>query len=237
MSLEAPVYSSKGVSAGTVTLPEQVFGVTWNADLVHQVVVSMQARRRLGAAHTKDRGDVSGGGRKPWRQKGTGRARHGSTRSPIWRGGGTTHGPRNDKDYSQKINDKMRRQALASLLSRKYRDQEVFFVDTLALAAPKTRDARGILAALAGKVPQAGTMLHKRRNALLIALPGHDNNTYKSFRNFGNVEITDVRNLNALDVATHRLLMVVEPSKALGLIPHNAPSARRTQAQSAQKAA
>lgn len=222
MSLDALVYSTSGKSSGTVSLPAQVFGASWNADLVHQVVVSLQARRRQGSAHTKDRGDVSGGGRKPWRQKGTGRARHGSTRSPIWRGGGTTHGPRNEKDYSQKVNDKMRRQALASLLSRKYRDQQVFFVEALSFAAPKSRDAQTLLKTLSGNVPQAGAMLRKRRNSLLIALPGHDANAYKSFRNFGNVAITDARDLNALDVATNRLVMVVDPAKALELIPRNA---------------
>src|SRR5579863_7804375 len=109
---EANVFTMKGGKAGTVALPAELFGAKWNADLVHQVVTGMQANARPTVAHTKFRGEVSGGGKKPWKQKGTGRARHGSTRSPIWVGGGVAHGPRNEKSYDQKINKKMKAKAL-----------------------------------------------------------------------------------------------------------------------------
>ena len=122
IDLEAVVYSQEGKKSGSVTLPEAVFGEKWNADLVHQVVVAMQANARQPIAHTKDRSEVRGGGRKPWAQKGTGRARHGSSRSPIWRHGGVTHGPRNDRDFSQKINRKMKVKALYAVLSKKFRE-------------------------------------------------------------------------------------------------------------------
>src|SRR5580704_11914592 len=101
--MEAPIYNSQGKKAGSVNLPESVFDVKWNHSLMHQVVTSMQANARTPVAHVKDRGAVRGGGKKPWRQKGTGRARHGSIRSPIWKGGGVTHGPIKDKNYSRAI--------------------------------------------------------------------------------------------------------------------------------------
>ena len=110
--MEQKVYNQKGEEAGKIKLPESIFGVPWNADLVHQVVVAMTSSMRHSIANTKTRGEVSGGGKKPWQQKGTGRARHGSTRSPIWVGGGIAHGPRKEKNYDRKINKKARAKAL-----------------------------------------------------------------------------------------------------------------------------
>ena len=120
--METKVYSLEGKESGKVTLPEAVFQAPWNSDLVHEVVVSMQSNARAGTADVKGRGEVRGGGKKPWRQKGTGRARHGSSRSPIWAGGGVAHGPKSEKDYSKKINKNVRAKALATVLSKKYQD-------------------------------------------------------------------------------------------------------------------
>src|SRR5574343_1502152 len=117
--METQIYNQKGKSVGKFDLPESVFGLPWNADLVHQVVTAMQANARTPVAHSRTRGEVSGGGKKPWRQKGTGRARHGSSRSPIWKGGGITHGPRNDRIFEREIPKKMRRKALFMVLSEK----------------------------------------------------------------------------------------------------------------------
>src|SRR3972149_5550000 len=146
--MEEKLYNQEGKEVGKLELPEYVFNLPWNADLVHQVSVSMMANIRMPLAHAKTRGEVRGGGKKPWRQKGTGRARHGSSRSPIWVGGGVTHGPRNDKIFDKKVNKKMKAKALYTILSAKYKKGEVLFVDDLSLRAIKTKDARDTLASL-----------------------------------------------------------------------------------------
>src|SRR6185437_9448180 len=129
--METKIYNIEGKETGKMTLPENIFGLPWNADLMHQVVVSMRSNARHSIAHTKDRGEVRGGGKKPWQQKGTGRARHGSSRSPIWKGGGVSHGPRKEKLYAKVLPKGMRRKALLVALSRKYKDGEIIFLDKL----------------------------------------------------------------------------------------------------------
>jgi large subunit ribosomal protein L4 len=213
-ALEAPIFTAKGANAGTIALPSEVFGLPWNADMVHQVVTSMQANARTPIAHTKDRSEVRGGGRKPWKQKGTGRARHGSSRSPIWVGGGVTHGPRNEKSYQKKINRSMRRKTLFVTLSRKFRDGEVIFLDTLGLSAPKAAIAKTVLAGLS-KVKGFESLSTKRNNAALIATPALDVNARKSFGNFGNVEVVDVSNLNPVALLTSKYLVIVSPKESI----------------------
>src|SRR3989339_817913 len=139
--MEANIYNQKGEVAGKFSLPERVFAAKWRSDLVHQVVEGMRSNKRAGTADTKGRGEVSGGGKKPWKQKGTGRARHGSSRSPIWVGGGVTHGPLAEKNYKRKVSKKMRAQALFSVLSKKFKDNEILFVDSLSLPEVKTKKA------------------------------------------------------------------------------------------------
>ena len=148
VSLESDIYNQEGKKIGEVELPKRIFNAPWNSDLVHQVVISMQSNARTPVAHTKGRGDVRGGGRKPWKQKGTGRARHGSRRSPIWVGGGVTHGPLSEKNYKKKINKKMKTQALYAVLSRKAKDKEIILLDTLNISKPKTKSAKEILISL-----------------------------------------------------------------------------------------
>jgi len=209
--METKIYNIQGKEAGKLTIPENIFGLPWNANLVHQVVTSMQANARGPIAHTKDRGEVRGGGRKPWQQKGTGRARHGSSRSPIWRGGGITHGPRNDKSYEKRITQQMRQKALLVTLSRKYKDGEIIFVDSLEMQEPKTKLAKGVMTALGAHF----SGLTKAKNAALIALPTVHKPTEKSFSNFGNVEVTEVRNLNPVSVMSAKYVVIANPAVAL----------------------
>ncbi len=213
-SLVSTLYDIKGNEAGKVTLPEDVFGQKWNADLVHQVVTSMLSTARTSVAHTKNRGEVRGGGKKPWQQKGTGRARHGSIRSPLWVGGGVTHGPRNDKDYTRKVNKKMKSKALYSILSAKFNKGEVLFVNDLSLKAIKTKDAREILASLS-KVEGFSDLLKKRKNSAYLAIDSKDKNTEKSFKNFGNVEMDEIRNINPVDLMKYKYLVISNPEKGL----------------------
>lgn len=207
---EAKLFTADGTAQGTVTLPETVFGVPWNPTLVHEVVVSMQSNARAGTAHTKDRSEVAGGGKKPWRQKGTGRARHGSSRSPIWTGGGITFGPRSEKNYLKKINKKMRAKALASTLSKKNADGELIFLDTAAFDAPKTSAAKLLIKALANGAKHAD-LATKRKNAALIVLPERNEAVEKSFRNFGNMEVAQAKDINPVDLLTYKYAIVTAP--------------------------
>jgi large subunit ribosomal protein L4 len=214
MAREISIYNEAGKQAGTLTLPEAVFAVPWNADLVHQVVVSMESNGRTPIAHTKNRGDVSGGGKKPWRQKGTGRARHGSIRSPLWRGGGTTFGPRNEKDFSRKVNRKMKAKALFAVLSQKLKDNEILFLEDISLAEPKTATAKKLLATLSS-VSGFEKLSTKRKNAAFVALGNRNDTAKKSFRNFGNIEIDSVRNLNPLTALKYKYLIVTKPQESV----------------------
>lgn len=217
VSLEATVWNGKGEKAGSVSLPAELFGVKWNSDLVHQVVIGMQANARPTTAHTKFRGEVSGGGKKPWKQKGTGRARHGSTRSPIWKGGGVTHGPRAEKDYTVKINRKMRVAALATVLSRKYRDGQVVFVDSFAFTTPKTADAKAMIVALA-KGAGVAELATKRKNAAVFAFAKKDTTSEKSYRNIGSLTLEEVRNLNPVDLVNKKFLVIENPTESLPIL-------------------
>ena len=209
--MQTKIYNIQGKEAGTVTLPEAIFGLPWNADLVHQVVTAMQANARHSTAHTKGRGEVRGGGRKPWQQKGTGRARHGSSRSPIWKGGGVTHGPTADKNYTLKVNRSMRQKALLVTLSKKYKDGEVVFVDSITLNAPKTAAAKAMLVGLAKDF----SGINKQKNAAYVALPDRNAHVLKSFANMGHVSAGSVADLNPVQVLSAKYLVIADPKAAI----------------------
>ena len=210
--MKVDVYNTEGKKAGTADIADAVFATDFNADLVHQVVVGMQANARegVGRAHVKDRSDVRGGGKKPWRQKGTGRARHGSSRSPIWVGGGVTHGPLKEKKYGKKINKKMRVKALYSTLSQKVTDGEMFFVDTLSFDEPKTRKAKAVITALAS-VKELASLVEKKHNVALIVIPDATEALKKSFGNIGNVTVVEARNVNPVDVLSYKYVILISP--------------------------
>ncbi len=211
--MEATIYNQTGKEAGKIKLPENIFAVPWNEALVHQVAVSMMGNARTPIAHAKTRGEVSGTGAKPWRQKGTGRARHGSRRSPIWVGGGVAHGPRNDKDFSRKINKKMKTKALFVALSKKFKDGEVVFVNDLLMRVPKTKEAKNIISSLSKIEGIKG--ISKKKNAAFIALSDKNEDTLKSFRNFGNLEVGQTKDLNVLDLLQYKYLIMAEPEKSI----------------------
>ncbi|HJL91409.1 MAG: 50S ribosomal protein L4 [Acidimicrobiales bacterium] len=176
-----------GSKTGTINLDPQTFGLDPNVAVMHQVVTAQLAARRSGTQSTKTRAEVRGGGAKPWRQKGTGRARHGSIRSPQWRGGGVALGPK-PRDYSQKTPKKMVRLALKSALSDRAASERVVVVDEWNFELPKTKTAVAALEALdvEGKV--------------LIVVNQNDSNTWKSFANLDRVHVISPGELNAYDV-------------------------------------
>jgi large subunit ribosomal protein L4 len=215
--METEVYNQKGKSVGKLALPETVFGVKWNGDLVHQVVTAMQANARTPVAHTKDRSEVRGGGRKPWKQKGTGRARHGSSRSPIWKGGGVTHGPRNEKSYEQKINKKMRIKALFTVLSEKLRKGQILFVEELILKDIKTKDAVAVVKNLSG-IKGFEKMVGGKKPNVYVTVPAKSDALKKSFANIKTVEIDEIKNVNPVDLLNFRYIIISQPKESIAFL-------------------
>ncbi len=204
--MKVDVYNQNGEKTGGTILPKEIFGLPWNPDLVHQVMLALQANKRRNTAHAKTRADVRGGGRKPWRQKGLGRARHGSIRSPIWRGGGVTFGPSKERVYAQKINKKMRRKALLVALSQKVRDGEILVLEDLKIKTPKTKESANILRALT-KIKGFEKMITKKGNASLFLLSERKEEIVRSFRNLPNADIAAASNLNLLDVLKYKYIV------------------------------
>jgi len=207
---EIDVRSSSGDVVGTVTLDEALFGAQINVPVMHQVVRAQLAAARAGTRATKRRGDVRGGGKKPWRQKGTGRARQGSSRAPHWAGGGVVFGPQ-PKDYSMKVNRKMRAVALRSALSDRAREGRITIVDRFAFDQPKTQDAVKVLEAL-GVTGKS-----------LVVIEGVDMTVGKSFRNIPSAHVITVDQLNTYDILNADWIVFTQEA----LDRAGKPSARR----------
>lgn len=197
--MKVSVYDINKKEVGNIELPKEIFEVELNMSLIHQVVVGQEANRRIAIAHTKNRSEVSGGGRKPWRQKGTGRARVGSTRNPIWRHGGITFGPTNERNFSKKINDKMRVKALFMVLSQKIKDNELFIIDSL-----KDKD-QNVKTKGMNKVVNA---FREGNERVFFAIPENDKMTVRALRNLDRVTVQEARNLNAFDLLSSKQLII-----------------------------
>ena len=207
--MNVKVYNQSGKEAGTMELPK-VFELPWNSDLVHQVVTGEMANQRQSVAHAKGRSEVRGGGRKPWRQKGTGRARHGSIRSPIWKGGGVTHGPTKERVFAKKINKKMARKALATVLSAKIRDGEVLVLDELKLAQPKTKEAAMVFQNLS-KIKTFSDLMGKSKRALVL-LPDASQEARRALRNLPFIELEEARNVTAHEALNRKYVVLPRAS-------------------------
>ena len=199
--MKTAVYTKDGKEAGEITLQKEVFDVKMNADLVHQVLISQTANKRQVGAHTQTRGEVRGGGRKPWRQKGTGRARHGSTRSPIWKGGGVSGGPRNDKNYTKDVPTKMRRKALFMVLSEKAKKNLLVVLDSASMnpptGGPKTKDMALTIKNLPIKA-----------DSRLVVYQTADKKMFLATRNIKKTGVSEARNLNVVDLLNYKYVLI-----------------------------
>jgi len=183
------VYNTKGEKVGSLDLEPSLFDVAVNKEVVHEAVVAQTSNAREAIAHTKDRSEVAGSSKKPWNQKGTGRARHGSTKSPIWIGGGITFGPRSDRNFSVKINKKVKRKALAMVLSEKVASERFVAVEDLKLPNGKTKELSDILKSL----PGAG-------KKTLIVLPPEQKDVAKAAKNMKGIATMPTNTLNVVDL-------------------------------------
>ncbi len=221
MPLTLDVHTTDGKTAGTVELDAEVFEAPINVPVMHQVVVAQMAAARRGTSKTKTRAEVRGGGSKPWRQKGTGRARHGSIRSPQWSGGGVAHGPNGRENHTKRVPKKLKRIALRSALSDRAATGAVAVVEALEFEAPRTKDAIAFLDALE---------LADRR--VLLVLDSWDDAIVKSFRNLDGVHLLRVDQLNTYDVLCSDV--VVFEQAALGRVGSGRPTDHESDEEVAQ---
>ncbi len=202
--IKAEVINKEGTKVGEEKLEPKIFDIEPDASLIQQAIVTQLANRRSVIAHTKIRSEVKGGGRKPWRQKGTGRARHGSIRSPIWKGGGVTFGPRNVRNFSKKMNKKARQKALFMALTDKVRNKNIILIDNLKLEKPKTKE----FTELTKNIPLGKTFL--------TILPSTDLSIIRASNNIKKTRCIRADSLNVYDVVKYEKIFM--PKKALAVI-------------------
>lgn len=198
--MEAKLYNQEGKVIGNVELDQKVFGETPKRGLIEEAVVAQLANRRVAIAHTQTKGEVRGGGKKPWKQKGTGRARHGSIRGPQWKGGGIVHGPRSNRNFSLKMNISAKRKALRMTLADKAMSDRLVVIDDIKMTGAKTKEFSTIL----NKLPKQKTSL--------IIIPTTDHQLIRAGRNIPGVTFIRADSLNVLEVMKHQQLVVLQPA-------------------------
>lgn len=214
MSIKIKVYNQNAEATGEMQLSPKVFGMKINNDLVHQAVVTQMANERQVIAHTKDRSEVRGGGRKPWRQKGTGRARHGSSRSPIWIGGGVTFGPRNDRNFKKRINKKMKQNAMLMVLSDKAIGDNFIILDKLEATEFKTKVFNKIINGFESKIlksekkVKADIKKKEAKRSFLIIVDKGDEKLSCSARNLAGIKLINTDNINIVDLLRYKNLIL-----------------------------
>ena len=201
--MKVKIYNQQAEAVGEQELNPAVFAVPASAALVHQVAVAQTANARQTLAHTKTKAEARGGGRKPWRQKGTGRARAGSIRSPLWKGGGVTFGPRKDRNFSKKINIKMKRKATLGVLSDRVRSGNLILVDKLELPDAKTKQAAAIIADFLRKV-----FIADKKTSILIMIADKNEPVEIAMRNLAGVSLIKTNNINIVDLLKYRNIML-----------------------------
>jgi large subunit ribosomal protein L4 len=215
MSIKIKVYNQNAEATGEMELSPKVFGMKVNNSLVYQAVTTQMANERQVIAHTKDRSEVRGGGRKPWRQKGTGRARHGSSRSPIWIGGGVTFGPRNDRNFKKRINKKMKQNALLMVLSDKAAGDNFIILDKLEITEFKTKVFNKIITGFETKIlkskkkeTKADTKKKEVKRSFLMIVDKGDEKLSCSARNLPGVKLINTENINIVDLLKYKNLIL-----------------------------
>ena len=214
MAIKVKVYNQEGEIVGDEELSETVFNIPRNVPLLHQVMVAQTASKRQVLAHTKDRSEVRGGGKKPWRQKGTGRARAGSSRSPIWIGGGVTFGPTKDRNFKKKINQKMRQKAILMVLSDRLREASLAVIDKMIASEFKTKTIDDFIKRIEAKVfvktkiaakdkkdKKAG---QKTKRSILIINDAKDEKLIYSTKNLAGVKLINLENINIIDLLKYK---------------------------------
>ncbi|MEI8360881.1 MAG: 50S ribosomal protein L4 [bacterium] len=210
---QVKLYNQKAESIGEETLNDKVFAVKIKEDLVHQAMVTQMANERKVLAHTKDRSEVRGGGKKPWKQKGTGRARSGSSRSPIWIGGGVTFGPQKDRNFTMKMNKKMKQAALCMALSDKLASNCLVILDKIELPEFKTRAFSTVVRSIETNVLN---LEKKSKRSVLVILSAKQDTAFISGRNLVGVEVVNIDNINIVDILKYRnVILTVDGVKKL----------------------